>query len=278
VTRSIPPVPTQAEFVDRAGRLTRPAMALLDAIRSAIGGDAARTTPVEATAGFAPVAVTVRPAVELAPVPVSAGRADLAPVPVRSGGGAGGPHTHVIGDVTGLQAALDARQPIGLADPTFWRALAANTAGANGNAAQPWFPALGAVTLPIGAYFFEGQLLLASGTTSHSVGLSFGGTATKSGMWQGRGVKSALGTAATAESTNADTGAIATNRTVTAANTTGACQIYVRGGVRVTAEGTFIPQFQYSAAPGSSLVLANTWFGLWKWADVAATASKGTWT
>jgi Phage tail repeat like len=186
-------------------------------------------------------------------------------------------HTHVIADTTGLQTALDGKQSATLGEPTLWRALDANVAGANTNTVQPWFPSNGAVTLSVGTYTFKGMLFLNSGTTSHSVGLSFGGTATKTGMWQGRGVKSALGTAATAESTNADTGAISTNRTVTAANTTGPAQILVLGLIRVSVGGTFIPQFTYSAAPGSSSVLANTWFGLWRWDATGTSTSKGTW-
>lgn len=162
--------------------------------------------------------------------------------------------------------------------PTLYKLLTANATGANSNTAQPWFPSAGAVTVE-GAtlYEFEGTLLLTSGTASHNVGVSFGGTATITDFsWVGWGHKAAINASTTTQTSMGVNATMGTNRVLTAANTTAGTTLYVRGWVRINAGGTFIPRFQYSAAPGSSSVLAGTWFGMWKWGASSAT-TKGTW-
>lgn len=178
---------------------------------------------------------------------------------------------------TAATSAATAFQSATLGEPTLFRVLAVDVAGQNINTVQPWFPTLGGVTLSIGTYLFEGALLLTSGVTSHSVGIDFAGTATKVGRFNALGTKFAVGTAGTAQTTNSDVGALATNRTVTPADTAAPSQIFVRGLARVSAAGTFIPEFTYSAAPGSSLILANTSFALWRWDATGIDVAKGTW-
>jgi hypothetical protein len=51
----------------------------------------------------------------------------------------------------------------------------------------------------------------------------------------------------------------------------------LRGIVRINAAGTFIPQFQYSAAPGGApTIQQNTFFMLRKLGSGSAT-TQGTW-
>lgn len=69
MTRSIPPVLTRAAFVDiRTGILTREGALMLDALRSAMGGDAATVTPVSPLGSLDPVSVAVTPLDGLPPV------------------------------------------------------------------------------------------------------------------------------------------------------------------------------------------------------------------
>jgi hypothetical protein len=134
--------------------------------------------------------------------------------------------------------------------------LAADVAGANANTAQPIFVGLTAITLAAAtAYDFNlvANITRAAGTTSHTTGLSFGGTATL----QATGGIEYL--AAVSTVTGNVLGAPAwirgeSNATVvvTAASTSATenLRIQATGVVRTNAGGTFIPQFIYSAAPG----------------------------
>lgn len=69
MSRSIPPILTRAAFVDtRTGVLTREGALLLDALRSALGGDAATITPVDPLGALDPLAVAMTPMEALGPV------------------------------------------------------------------------------------------------------------------------------------------------------------------------------------------------------------------
>lgn len=155
-----------------------------------------------------------------------------------------------------------------------------DTGGQNVNTAQPWFPTAGGVTVAANkTYRFRGQLRLsrAAGTTSHTTGLLFGGTAVVSNIKY------------TAISNNGDVAAttaaqitqieVATNTAVKGASTSATEQavIEVSGVIRIGTGGTLIPQFIYSAAPGGTpTVLRNTFFELIPLgADTIAT--QGTW-
>jgi hypothetical protein len=82
VTRSIPPILSRAAFVDtRTGVLTREGMLVLDALRSALGGDAATVTPVEPLGALTPVAAPIMALDLLWPVAGAVSAQDgLAPV------------------------------------------------------------------------------------------------------------------------------------------------------------------------------------------------------
>lgn len=156
---------------------------------------------------------------------------------------------------------------------------AADAAGSNVNTAQQWF-ATGAITLAAAtAYEFEGELVLtrAAGTTSHTTAVLFGGSATLTSIRYIADVTNPTGNVLAA--VNRIYGTSASAVTLTAANTSATENIVLRvsGIVRVNAAGTFIPQFQYSAAPGGApTILANSFFRLRPIGDGAMTA-VGAW-
>jgi hypothetical protein len=138
------------------------------------------------------------------------------------------------------------------------RTLAADATGANGNAAQPIFVGATAITLAASAaYEFDlvAHITRAAGTTSHTTGISFGGTATLQAVG---GVEYmaliANPTGNVLGPFSGIRGETAANLVLTAANTvaTENLRIIVTGLIRTNAGGTLIPQFQYSAAPGGA--------------------------
>jgi hypothetical protein len=166
-------------------------------------------------------------------------------------------------------------------DTVLEKRLAADTAGTDTATAQDWFPSEGDVTVASDTtYEIEGQLRLSrsAGTTSHTTGLLFAGTATLTNITY-QATCNTGDTAANA-ARNGIAAEVATETVVKAASTSATEQIavWVRGTVRVTTGGTFIPQFKYSAAPGGApSVLKNTYFRLIPLGS-ASYASQGTWS
>lgn len=109
-------------------------------------------------------------------------------------------------------------------------------------------------------YFFELFALLTrtGGTTSHTTTFLFGGTAVKSGS----GWAYVVAAASTPASVSTQGGRFIPNLTTgqllgsTNATAGEFLQVHIFGSFRVTTGGTFIPQFQYSAAPGGAPTLA----------------------
>lgn len=165
--------------------------------------------------------------------------------------------------------------------PTMLKALAADENGQNVATAQPWFPTNGAVSVAASTtYFIRGCLLLtrAAGSTSHTTGIGFGGTATLTNIvwWAQCGE----GDVATLADSDMIVSQSAANLQVKAASTatTEVIKVTLDGILRVNAAGTFIPQFTYSAAPGGAPVVeTNTWFRLDS-IGAGSFASIGTWT
>ena len=162
-----------------------------------------------------------------------------------------------------------------------FKCLTGDAAGSNGLTAQPWFPAQGAVTVEADkTYSFEGYLRIsrAAGTTSHTTALLFGGTATVASIaYQATANTGDTVAAAAANNVAAE---VATATVVKAASTSATEQIsvLVKGTVRFSAAGTFIPQFIYSAAPGGApSILKNSFFKLLPLGN-ASVASQGTWS
>lgn len=149
------------------------------------------------------------------------------------------------------------------ATPEVYQTITADQSGGNVNTAQPWFPTQGGVTLPVGLYEFEGLLLLSrsAGTTSHTTSLVYGGTATVNQIVY----EYQCGTGDVNPAAGLLFGWInvAAATQVKAASTSATEQafVWVRGEFNVTVAGTFIPQFQYSAAPGGApSIKAGTMF------------------
>lgn len=161
------------------------------------------------------------------------------------------------------------------------RSLSADATGTNVSTAQPWFPSTGSATLLAAtSYYFTGVLNLtrSAGTTSHTTGLLFGGTATLNSIAWVSHVNTGE-TAATLPS-SITRSIVATNTAVKAASTTATEEISIllHGHVRINAGGTFIPQFIYSAAPGGApTVRSNSYFFIEPWGSNIATA-MGAWS
>lgn len=162
-----------------------------------------------------------------------------------------------------------------------FKALSADEAGTNVNTAQPWFPTAGAVTLKASTlYRFEGYLRLsrAAGSTSHTTGLLFGGSAGISNIAYQAQVNT--GDVVTNAAMNQTAIEVATATVVKAASTSTTEQIVIKvtGVLRTSTAGTFIPQFIYSAAPGGvPTVLRNSNFMLYILGS-SSDVSKGTWS
>ena len=166
------------------------------------------------------------------------------------------------------------------ANGELFKILASGVAGADSNSAQPWFPSAGAVTVASDkSYMFEGflHLVRSAGSTSHTTGILFGGTATLTGIRYLAMCKE--GDANDLQDISGFVGAAATELVVKAASTstTENAIIRVTGVVRINAGGTFIPQFKYSAAPGGApTVQTNSFFRMVPLGSGSVT-EKGTW-
>ena len=99
------------------------------------------------------------------------------------------------------------------------------------------------------------NLLKTAGSTAHTIGFGFGGTATINNISQN--LVSQLNTTTIAVNNTATTGFISTATNTTISQTTGAAttlylNTIIKGTVSVNAGGTFIPQYTCSAAPGGA--------------------------
>lgn len=162
--------------------------------------------------------------------------------------------------------------------------LNSDLAGANVNTAQSVF-GVGVTLVGSTQYAFEAiyPLSKTAGTTSHTVGLGFGGTATINNIGYLVGAELAtntgttIPTSATAYNLYVST---ASNTTVTNAetNATRAYEFVIRGTVSINAGGTFIPQYTLSAAPGGAYsTVAGSYFAIWPIAASGSNVSIGTW-
>lgn len=133
------------------------------------------------------------------------------------------------------------------------------------NAAQLMLP-VGAGALTVNSsttYEFEAEVIItrSAGTTSHTLGVLFAGTATFTSLRNMIDVSNPTGNTLGAVSRIYQTSAGSV--TVTSANTSATEHICLKmsGIMRVNAGGTIIPQIQYSAAPGGTpSVQTNSFF------------------
>lgn len=171
--------------------------------------------------------------------------------------------------------------------PQFYR-LNAGLAGANVNTAQNVL-GVGVTLSSSTVYAFEGvyTLVKTAGTTAHTIGLGFGGTATVNNVqYHIAGITDNSSTVAPfIFSTNATgivmgTAVSVSNTTVSYSITSAAARNAVRisGVISVNAGGTFIPQYTLSAAPGGAYTTqAGSYFLIYPIGDAGAATNIGTW-
>lgn len=166
--------------------------------------------------------------------------------------------------------------PDGVADTEQFITLTSAFTLTSQTAAQKLFnsPTNGAVTLPVGSYFFDCLFTLSAlSATSGGFGFALAGTATIAGqLWQTEGNKAVLATAAGAQNT-VNTAA---NTAIVAASTATVGWAHVWGKVRISAAGTLIPQIsQFTAA--AAIVGVDSYFRIWN-AGINTVQSQGNWS
>jgi hypothetical protein len=177
------------------------------------------------------------------------------------------------GLVTGAQSGL-------VPAMQFFR-LDVTLAGANVSTAQNIF-GVGVTLSGSLVYEFESMFALSktTGTTSHTISLGFGGTATLNGIaFQVNTAiaPSGLTTGGTASIYEFQTAA---GGVVNAAQSTAGMHFMalVKGTVSISAGGTFIPQYTLSAAPGGAYsTIQSSFFKIIPLSASGANTSIGTW-
>ena len=167
--------------------------------------------------------------------------------------------------------------------PQFFR-LNADLAGANVNTAQSIF-GVGVTLSASTVYAFESIVILAktAGTTSHTIGLGFGGTATVNNILYGMTLDGQLGALPNTDAAPQFT-VINTTSNTTATSTAGGTTaiqtkaFIIRGSVSINAGGTFIPQYTLSAAPGGAYsTVAGSYMLIYPVSASGANTNVGTW-
>ena len=163
----------------------------------------------------------------------------------------------------------------------FYR-LNADLAGANVNTAQSVF-GVGVTLAASTVYGFEALYLLSktAGTTSHTVGTGFGGTATLNNILYELVGKftTAVTTVTAPDIFNAATTANNTVQVLASSATGLHFEAMIRGTVSINASGTFIPQYTLSAAPGGAYsTVAGSYIKFTPIGAAGSASSQGTWS
>ena len=129
----------------------------------------------------------------------------------------------------------------------------------NGTGVQSIFAQ--SLTVPAGTYLVELMIFLATGTTSHTVAVGLGGTATWTAgnvSWYSKFLNIAMGGTPTAATMKANTTLTnGTTQVISPASTIASKTFEWTATVPVTAGGTLTPQIQFSAAPGGTNQVSN---------------------
>ena len=161
--------------------------------------------------------------------------------------------------------------------------LNADYAGSNATGAQSLF-GVGATLSASTVYELEMSVVLnkTAGTTSHTVSMLFGGTATLNNIFYG-GVFNTISSSFTSQ-TDAGASSISSTTASAVSLVTGAVsagrylEIYVKGTVSINAGGTFIPQYILSAAPGGAYsTTAGSYIRINPLSASGAATNVGTW-
>lgn len=160
-------------------------------------------------------------------------------------------------------------------DSTLLSMLDADFTGTNVDTAQPWFSSgQDSFNLSPGTYEVDGFLSTtrAAGTTSHTTSILYGGGASISSIDLWYEASNPTGVALTAVSRIRANGGGALAVTAANVSATEEIQVRVSGVLRISSGGTFIPQFQYSVAPGGApTIKKNTFFRLTRIGKLALT-------
>jgi hypothetical protein len=157
----------------------------------------------------------------------------------------------------------------GVSPSEYFIALTSNYTAVNNALSQKVFnnPPNGTITLAGStSYMFEGQYNISStGVNPATLGTSFGGTATVTSIsYTAVTTKAAVGV--NVQATFSSFVTTAANTTVTISNSTNNVTVIIHGIVRINSGGggTFIPQFQFSTAPGNDPTIAlNSYFKIY---------------
>ncbi len=160
-----------------------------------------------------------------------------------------------------------------------YRILTADITGSDVNTAQAVFSTGSFTAAAATSYLIDAMyhITRAAGTTSHTTGVLFGGTATYTAIRYLAQVTNPTGNALA--NVQQIIGAAATETVLTAANTSATENLLIKlnGIVRVSAGGTIIPQFKFSAAPGGApTIKQESYFRLIKLGDNTVSA-VGSW-
>jgi hypothetical protein len=160
--------------------------------------------------------------------------------------------------------------------------LNADLVGANATGAQSLF-GVGVTLAASTVYEFEIEATLSktAGTTSHTVSLGFGGTATLNnvayGVYGVGGMTLNTVSSGVANVLVANT-ASATAFTSAQTNATNAVNFLIKGTVSINATGTFIPQYTLSAAPGGAYsTIASSYVKIYPIGASGSATNVGSW-
>ena len=161
--------------------------------------------------------------------------------------------------------------------------LNSGLAGANVATAQSVF-GVGCTLSANTVYQFEAVYSLgkSAGSTSHTIGTGFGGTATLNNIsYQLTTMDSSVSYVASIDASQTILWVqSAANQAIIAATaaTTFFISARITGTVSVNAGGTFIPQYTLSAAPGGAYTTsAGSYFAIWPIGSAGSNTSIGTW-
>ena len=162
--------------------------------------------------------------------------------------------------------------------------LNSSLAGADVSTAQNVF-GVGVTLSSSTVYYFDGVYALSktAGTTSHTTGIGFGGTATVNNIayWAQAGSINTTAFVQTTQAASFQYFVQTTSNTVlngAQAAATTIRQYRVSGSVSVDAGGTFIPQYTLSAAPGGAYTTAaGSYFLIYPIGAAGSNTSVGTW-
>ena len=159
--------------------------------------------------------------------------------------------------------------------------LESNLAGANVATVQSVFGV--SVTLSTSTiYAFEAMYYFnkTAGTTSHTLGIGYGGSATiNSILWNSVGIDGSA-TLPTRSTPGLAANAAVTNQTITGATASAAATTFanIKGMVSINGGGTFTPQYTLTAAPGGAYsTMANSYFLIYPIGASGANISVGAW-